>query len=48
MLTIDVHTHFVPFDVIAAATRGAGFDGLRAERSGGTEWLVHRLSLIHI
>ena len=27
---------------IAAATRGAGFDGLRAERSGGTEWLVHR------
>ena len=42
MLTIDVHTHFVPFDVIAAATRGAGFDGLRAERSGGTEWLVHR------
>jgi len=42
VLTIDVHTHFVPFDVIAAATRGAGFDGLRAERSGGTEWLVHR------
>ena len=42
MLTIDVHTHFVPFDVIAAAWRGAGFDGLRAERAGGTEWLVHR------
>ena len=42
MLTIDVHTHFVPLDVIAAAWRGAGFDGLRAERAGGTEWLVHR------
>ena len=42
MLAIDVHTHFVPFDVIAAAWRGAGFDGLRAERAGGTEWLVHR------
>jgi aminocarboxymuconate-semialdehyde decarboxylase len=42
VLTIDVHTHFVPFDVIAAAWRGAGFDGLRAERAGGTEWLVHR------
>jgi aminocarboxymuconate-semialdehyde decarboxylase len=42
VLTIDVHTHFVPFDVIADATRGAGFDGLRAERSGGTDWLVHR------
>jgi aminocarboxymuconate-semialdehyde decarboxylase len=42
VLTVDVHTHFVPFDVIAAATRGGGFDGLRAERSGGTDWLVHR------
>jgi aminocarboxymuconate-semialdehyde decarboxylase len=42
MLTVDVHTHFVPLDVIAAAWRGAGFDGMRAERSGGKEWLVHR------
>jgi aminocarboxymuconate-semialdehyde decarboxylase len=42
VLTVDVHTHFVPFDVIAGAWRGAGFDGLRAERSGGQEWLVHR------
>jgi aminocarboxymuconate-semialdehyde decarboxylase len=42
MLTVDVHTHFVPLDVIAAAWRGAGFDGIRAERSGGMEWLVHR------
>jgi aminocarboxymuconate-semialdehyde decarboxylase len=42
LLTVDVHTHFVPFDVIAAAWRGDGFDGLRAERAGGQEWLVHR------
>jgi aminocarboxymuconate-semialdehyde decarboxylase len=42
MLTVDVHTHFVPFDVIADAWRGVGFDGIRAERGGGTEWLVHR------
>jgi aminocarboxymuconate-semialdehyde decarboxylase len=42
MFTVDVHTHFVPFDVIAAAWRGAGFDGLRAERADGREWLVHR------
>jgi aminocarboxymuconate-semialdehyde decarboxylase len=42
MFTVDVHTHFVPFDVIAAAWRGAGFDGIRAERAAGVEWLVHR------
>jgi aminocarboxymuconate-semialdehyde decarboxylase len=42
VLTIDVHTHFAPPGVIAAARRGAGFDGLRTERAGGTEWLVHR------
>ena len=42
MLTVDVHTHFVPFDVIADAWRGVGFDGIRAERAGGKEWLVHR------
>ena len=42
VLTIDVHTHFAPLGVIAAARRNAGFDGIRAERAGGTEWLVHR------
>jgi aminocarboxymuconate-semialdehyde decarboxylase len=42
MFTVDVHTHFVPFDVIAAAWRGTGFDGIRAERAAGMEWLVHR------
>jgi aminocarboxymuconate-semialdehyde decarboxylase len=42
MLTVDVHTHFIPLDVIAAAWRGDGFDGIRAERSGGMEYLIHR------
>jgi aminocarboxymuconate-semialdehyde decarboxylase len=42
VLTVDVHTHFVPQEVLAGARRGAGFDGLRAERHDGQEWLVHR------
>ena len=42
MLTVDVHTHFVPPEVLADARRGAGFDGLRAQQQGGQEWLVHR------
>lgn len=42
MLTVDVHTHFVPPEVLADARRGAGFDGLRAEQRDGQEWLVHR------
>ncbi len=42
MLTVDVHTHFFPRPVLAGARRGAGFDGMTAERAGGREWLVHR------
>ena len=42
MLTVDVHTHFAPASVLAAARRGRGFDGMTAERSGGQDWLVHR------
>jgi aminocarboxymuconate-semialdehyde decarboxylase len=42
VLTVDVHTHFAPAEVLAAARRGAGFDGMTAERAAGTEWLVHR------
>ena len=42
MLTVDVHTHFLPFDVLAAARHGQGFDGMTAERDAGQEWLVHR------
>ena len=42
MLTVDVHTHFAPASVVAAARRGRGFDGMTAERSGGQDWLVHR------
>jgi aminocarboxymuconate-semialdehyde decarboxylase len=42
MQTIDVHTHFIPPEVVAAARRGAGFDGLTVQREAGLEWLVHR------
>jgi aminocarboxymuconate-semialdehyde decarboxylase len=42
VLTVDVHTHFIPAEVAAAARRGAGFDGMRTEGSDGAEWLVHR------
>jgi len=42
MLTVDVHTHFVPPDVLRAARSGAGFDGMRIERSAGGERLIHR------
>jgi aminocarboxymuconate-semialdehyde decarboxylase len=42
MLTVDVHTHFVPPDVVRAARSGDGFDGMRIERSAGQERLIHR------
>jgi aminocarboxymuconate-semialdehyde decarboxylase len=42
MLIVDVHTHFAPASVLAAARRGQGFDGMTAELDGGQEWLVHR------
>ena len=42
MLTVDVHTHFIPASAVAAARHGDGFDGMRIERSGGEDWLVHR------
>ena len=42
VLTVDVHTHFLPFDVLAAARHGHGFDGMAAEHDAGQEWLVHR------
>jgi aminocarboxymuconate-semialdehyde decarboxylase len=42
MLTVDVHNHYMPAGVLAAARRGRGIDGLAAEWAGGQEWLVHR------
>lgn len=42
MFTVDVHTHFVPTEVMTSARADDGFDGLRVERSDGQEWLVHR------
>src|SRR5216684_8532993 len=40
-MIVDVHTHFAPASVLAAARRGQGFDGMTARRDGGQEWLVH-------
>lgn len=42
MLRVDVHTHYVPAEVVGDARRGDGFDGLRIDRIDGQEWLVHR------
>lgn len=42
MPIIDVHTHYVPFELVEDVRRGQGFDGLRAERTDGQEWFVHR------
>jgi aminocarboxymuconate-semialdehyde decarboxylase len=39
---VDVHTHYIPPEVVADARAGGGFDGLRVERRGAEEWLIHR------
>lgn len=42
MLTVDVHTHYIPAEVVDDVRKGGGFDGMRTEQVGGEEWLVHR------
>lgn len=42
MLTVDVHTHFLPPQLVAEARARQAVDGLRTERAGGQEWMVHR------
>lgn len=42
MRTIDVHSHYVPPEVLADARRGSGVDGLRSVVVDGVEWLEHR------
>jgi aminocarboxymuconate-semialdehyde decarboxylase len=42
LLRVDVHTHFMPAEVAAETRRGNGIDGLRVERRGDEEWVVHR------
>ncbi len=42
MLTVDVHNHFIPMDVVDGARKGSAFDGLTVEMVDGQEWLVHR------
>jgi len=42
LLTVDVHNHFIPMDVVDGARKGSAFDGLTVEMVEGQEWLVHR------
>ncbi|GIE99987.1 amidohydrolase family protein [Paractinoplanes rishiriensis] len=42
MLTVDVHNHFAPLEIIAGARAGDGLDGLRVEVVDGQEYMVHR------
>jgi aminocarboxymuconate-semialdehyde decarboxylase len=39
--TIDVHTHYIPPDLLRDARNGAAIDGIRSAVLDGTEWLVH-------
>lgn len=40
-MTIDVHTHFIPPELVADARAGRALDGLATERRDGAEWVVH-------
>lgn len=39
---IDVHSHYVPRELLDQARRGSAPDGVRAAVQDGAEWLVHR------
>lgn len=39
---IDVHSHILPGGVVDVVRHGRGPDGMRIERDGETEWMVHR------
>jgi len=40
--TVDVHTHFIPPELLADAARGQAPDGVAQEVVDGVPWLVHR------
>ena len=42
MPTVDVHTHYIPPELLAAARRGAAIDGLTTTEVDGVTWMVHR------
>lgn len=42
MTVIDTHAHFIPAEVVAAARRGQGPDGITVEQRDGMPWMVHR------
>lgn len=41
-MKVDVHTHFIPPQIIAEARQGSGPDRLSIEQRNGAEWMVHR------
>ena len=40
-MTVDIHTHFIPPELLADARAGRALDGLAVERQDGAEWIVH-------
>jgi len=40
--TVDIHTHYIPSEVLADASRGQAPDGLAQQVVDGVPWLVHR------
>ncbi len=40
-MTIDIHTHFIPPELIADARAGRALDQIVVQRRDGVEWLVH-------
>lgn len=40
-MRIDVHTHFIPPQIIEEARRGHALNDTRIEKHDGTEWVVH-------
>jgi len=40
-LIVDIHTHFIPPELVADARAGRALDRITLERRDGTEWLVH-------
>jgi 3-hydroxyacyl-CoA dehydrogenase len=40
-MTVDIHTHFIPPELVAAARAGRALDRITVEPRDGLEWLVH-------
>lgn len=40
-MKIDIHTHFIPSEVINDARRGQAPDNIKIEKRNDTEWIIH-------